>query len=165
MSREIKFRVWDKKQKLMLSIRALQFNKGSFEAIGALADRDLDNEPTFAYTTYEHENMYKHKDIDSGHPFSDIILMQYTGLKDKDGKEIYEGDILKFKPVGEKENIGKVNFLAGMFMVTDKDDYDYEIGLVLADSLKVIGNIYENDLDIISMAKEHSKTMEGLARK
>jgi len=147
MTREIKFRVWDKKKKKMYN--PMTFRE-YMEEVFEVDDRGI---------------FYYDKETEDELNLDEMELMQYAGFPDTDGKEIYEGDILKFKPVGEKENIGKVNFLAGMFMVTDKDDYDYEIGLVLADYLKVIGNIYENDLDVISMAKEHSKTMEGLAKK
>ena len=60
--------------------------------------------------------------------------MQYTGLKDKNGKEIYEGDI--WLPDYNKNIIGRiiVNFTYGRFNVSE---YVFTSG-------EVIGNIYEN---------------------
>ncbi len=78
-----------------------------------------------------------------------IILMQYTGLKDKNGKEIYEGDILKSQ---EDKILGSVGFENGCFVlkavwidpaVNDYPELKYYIDLEFM-TVEVIGNIYEN---------------------
>lgn len=81
--REIKFRIWDTENKEMLKVQELDFEPIFYG--GRIAIR-LDQ-----YNDY----------FDT----EDMILMQYTGLKDKNGKEIYDGDICKYFNKLDKDGV------------------------------------------------------------
>lgn len=80
----------------------------------------------------------------------DVILMQSTGLRDKKGKGIFEGDIVQFEDCSEMPdslyiNTGIIEWCQGGFHVTNRDSVsmgDLLDGDVL--DVKIIGNIYEN---------------------
>jgi uncharacterized phage protein (TIGR01671 family) len=83
----------------------------------------------------------------------DYIMLQYTGLKDKNGKKIFEGDVLRIKEtyIGDsiiKEYNGYIYFENGSFNITGEASFDTLA--VNASYWEVIGNIYEN-LELVEL--------------
>lgn len=80
-------------------------------------------------------------------------LMQFTGLHDRNGKEIYEGDIIKYDRV---PFLTTVNYVDCTFALVH-DRYEQQIGFLNDESmgmLEVIGNIYENP-ELLRSGEDH----------
>lgn len=122
-NREIKFRAWNGK-------------KMNYEPLVSTYDASVNSEFYFSY---------------SGQ--SNLEFMQYTGLKDKNCKEIYEGDIVKWDKDNHYNNCGG-NCNTDRIEVVKYNEYGFEPfiysdgynGVIMIDYnyCEVIGNIYEN---------------------
>lgn len=139
---EYKFRAWDKENKEMLyqqnGDEGVEFNFGG-------------TSPTVRSAVY-YPHLVDGECIDDyvNQEIEDPVIMQFTGLLDKNGKEIYEGDIVQ----KDNEIPNEINFYNGCFGIVNKGvpgitrstvepfskfpPYDSE-------SYEVIGNIYENE--------------------
>jgi uncharacterized phage protein (TIGR01671 family) len=71
-------------------------------------------------------------------------LMQYTNLKDKNGKEIYEGDILKVKVDDGEANL-YVKYTNGEYRVVNEGRWEDSLyAYMYFGDVEIVGNIYEN---------------------
>ena len=139
MEREIRFRAWDKNRKRMI--------------------RDVWSLP-LSELAGGHGSEPEELMGDDGQRTNWYELMQYTGFKDKNGKEIYEGDILdcmeilSSTPVGGETEYYRCQVMFsevhGGFMFEENEDSAHWFQSF--DEVEIIGNIHENP-ELLETAK------------
>ena len=144
MSREIKFRIWDKKFKKWLTSGDGGTHCNSNWAIDPFTGKIIDYvECNDSYLpSPEREFYYESSKIICESPF---VKQQYTGLKDKNGVEIYEGDIVIDCFYNEK--ITQITFDIGCFWLDSNhlgQDLERELYDSSPETIEIIGNIFEN---------------------
>ncbi|MED4545078.1 YopX family protein [Lysinibacillus sphaericus] len=133
--RETKYRAWDKKLKEMFPVHELVFNRfdGAPTTIKGYThdEKDVWNVHGGHFMKYANAPRYE--------------LLEYTGLKDKNGSEVYEMHVVKVEiPVVSvnEDFIGKVKMYEGRWWVDNGND---AIPLWSeTNEITVLGNIYEN---------------------
>jgi len=116
LTRIYKFRAWDKKKKKFI-VSPFLFVQWNDEL--KLAGFDGADEP---------------------YPLEDIELIQFTGLKDKNGKDIHEGDLLDFF-----EEIYEVKWCGSQYVALWlKEDIQTDIEECIMKGCEVVGNRFEN---------------------
>ena len=152
MNRKIKFRAWQKYHKQMLDVTNIGFRDG--EIYSLTVEYTEGTIPRFVTYSKDDDKFWLDDDC--------IKLMQYTGLKDKNDKEIYEGDILSGGKKYDKcygtpiikignydeckelfdEDFCELSYTGVYFEFNDNTFAGIDYTCI--SNFEVIGNIYEN---------------------
>lgn len=129
--KELKFRIWIKDEKRY-------YDESDEESYMIVPNGNV----TYTSEAYEEDGVWFN---DTTSATNDVIVEQYTGLKDKNGKEIYEGDVVEYTTCyyGNEKRHRKVV----EWKEWDSDDFGepHNIGYRdLSEYMEVIGNVHEN---------------------
>jgi uncharacterized phage protein (TIGR01671 family) len=140
-----RFRAWHKEKKKMFRIEQITFYWGKYAGNPAYITPARDQ--VFTYRQRKNPNWVNKMPHWS---INEVVLTQSIGLKDKNGKEIFEGDILQRKPISDKY-IGVVYYSKTAFVLKLKIlrkrkailEYN-DFGFCGYKDWKIIGNVYKN---------------------
>lgn len=132
--REVKYRAWSIQEKKMYQVEAIDMR---FEQVTVTKKNEYGQ---------EYEAFFK---------FDDIVLMQYTGIKDGNGNEFCEDDAVEYCDGENGDMKGVIRFIEGSFVIADSTiseadfdpEYDivslYDISITARSNITIVGNIHE----------------------
>ena len=120
------------------------WNKATKEMYGAddIIAINFEEKEICVQTIYFEQGLPDSRDLDY-YDFDDIVLMQSTGMRDKNDREIFEGDIIESR---DGFLTGVIEFRVGLGMfVSELVEYNnFERLCNVASSRKIIGNVWEH---------------------
>ena len=125
-SEEIRFKAWDKEQKKMFDFVEIRYGMSGmpYFRLGQSYCYDEDGYEEFGIDWEDKDYLLR-----------EIEFLRPTGLEDKNGKKIYEEDIIKTS----KGCIWRITFMDGVFRLDNKFLFSME-----AENFEVIGSVYKN---------------------
>ena len=120
------------------------WNKATKEMYGAddIIAINFEEKEICVQTIYFEQGLPDSRDLDY-YDFDDIVLMQSTGMRDKNDREIFEGDIIDSTD-GFLTGVVEVRVSLGMFVSNLVEYNNFERLCNVASSRKIIGNIWEH---------------------
>lgn len=135
-------------------MREIKFRARYKHGILPVLGQTLLNEGTWVYGDLRHRKVVPCIYDDEAHtyPIDPETIGQFTGIRDENGREIYEGDIISYFEEYDMENthkyVGEVIFEEGVFWVRSKKQPYAMLRMLAFDmptsTFQVIGNVYEN---------------------
>ncbi len=148
--REIKFRAWHKKLKcwgkpcISIDFDKLEPTFGLGVRYLYFHNKEIDELPTALSS--EKMDILDVQDV--------VIIMQYTGLKDKNGKEIYEGDIVRYNDKLTGAIVWKYTGFVLELFNGEKSTIILWHDIDNRDNIEILGNIYDNPELIVLLSDD-----------
>ena len=150
-NRQLKFRVWDKAREQWLehsenSLHAFTDYFLTFDGKIVATEGEICDHPNMEYQTNFDWYDYSERPFKITRGSERFVIQQYTGLKDKNKREIYEGDIIKYPNDTPSLNSGFYTSVVEYEELNCRFGIGFKIGGDYAeqDNVEVISNIFEN---------------------